>query len=60
MATIAVLGTYDSKGLELDYVAGVIAARGHKPLRIDVGTHEAPTVTPDITRETVLGGVCFY
>ena len=38
MATIAVLGTYDSKGLELDYVAGVIAARGHKPLRIDVGT----------------------
>jgi len=53
MATIAVLGTLDSKGEEHAFVAGIIAARGHKPLLIDVGTGGPATVVPDCTREQV-------
>lgn len=53
MATIAVLGTLDSKGEEHAFVAALIARHGHKPLLIDVGTGGEPTVKPDITREEV-------
>ena len=51
MATIAVLGTLDSKGEEHAYVADLIRARGHQALLIDAGSGGAPTVTPDISRE---------
>lgn len=50
MATIAVLGTLDSKGHEHAYLAAHIVARGHSVLLIDVGTGSAPQVQPDITR----------
>jgi uncharacterized protein (UPF0261 family) len=53
MATIAVLGTLDSKGEEHTFVAALIAQHGHKPLLIDVGTGGPATVQPDITREQV-------
>ncbi|MEY2751127.1 MAG: hypothetical protein RLZZ550_1098 [Verrucomicrobiota bacterium] len=53
MATIAVLGTLDSKGEEHAFVAGLIAARGHRSLLIDVGTGGPATVVPDVTREQV-------
>jgi len=53
MATIAVLGTLDSKGEEHAFVATLIAQHGHKPLLIDVGTGGPATVQPDITREQV-------
>ncbi|HAZ65740.1 MAG TPA: hypothetical protein DCY41_03170 [Opitutae bacterium] len=53
MATIAVLGTLDSKGEEHAFVAKLIKARGHQALMIDVGTGAPPTVKPDITREEV-------
>ena len=53
MATIAVLGTLDSKGPEHAFVAELIRARGHETLLIDVGSGDSPTVTPDITREQV-------
>ena len=53
MATIAVLGTLDSKGAEHAFVAERIRARGHRTLLIDVGTGGPPAVTPDITREQV-------
>ncbi len=53
MSTIAVLGTYDSKGHEHAYVAEIIRSRGHQPLLIDVGTLEPPQVRPDISREEV-------
>jgi uncharacterized protein (UPF0261 family) len=53
MATIAVLGTLDSKGEEHAFVAALIAKQGHKPLLIDVGTGGPATVQPDITREQV-------
>lgn len=51
MSTIAVLGTFDTKGEEHRYVAGLIRGRGHQVLLIDVGTGAPPSVTPDISRE---------
>jgi uncharacterized protein (UPF0261 family) len=53
MATIAVLGTLDSKGEEHAFVAGLIRARGHQVQLIDVGTGGPPTVVPNFTREQV-------
>ena len=52
--TIAVLGTLDSKGEEHAFLAERIRERGHEVLLIDVGTGDAPTVAPDITREQIL------
>ena len=59
MATIAVLGTLDSKGREHGFVADQLKAMGHEVLLIDVGTHSEPQITPDITREEVAeaGGI---
>ncbi len=57
MATIAVLGTLDSKGEEHAFVAALIAQHGHKTLLIDVGTGGPPTVNPDITREQVAAAI---
>lgn len=53
MATIAVIGTLDTKGAEHAFVADLIRQRGHQALLIDLGTGDAPTVTPDITRDHV-------
>jgi uncharacterized protein (UPF0261 family) len=53
MATIAVLGTLDSKGDEHAFVADRIRARGHEVILIDVGSGGDPTVRPDITRREV-------
>ena len=50
MATIAVLGTMDTKGEEHAFVANLIRARGHHVLVIDTGTLDAPKLKPDITR----------
>lgn len=50
MATIAILGTFDSKGEEHAFVADLIRSRGHQVLMIDVGTGGEPTVKPDVTR----------
>lgn len=51
MKTIAVLGTFDTKGAEHRFVAGKIRERGHTPLLIDLGGHGQPQITADITRE---------
>ena len=53
MSTIAVLGTLDTKGDEHGYVAGLIRARGHQALLIDVGTDQPPRIQPDVSREEV-------
>src|SRR5690349_3213248 len=53
MATIAILGTMDSKGMEHAFVAERIRERGHRTLIIDVGTLGQPNLKPDITREEV-------
>jgi uncharacterized protein (UPF0261 family) len=53
MATIAILGTMDSKGDEHGFVAQMIQQRGHSTLVIDVGSLGAPTLQPDIRRDEV-------
>src|SRR5258708_7522908 len=53
MATIAILGTMDSKGEEHAFVAAQIRQRGHQVLVIDAGTLGEPTLKPDITRQQV-------
>src|SRR6266571_5565458 len=59
MATIAILGTMDSKGAEHAFVAARIKERGHRTLIIDVGTLGEPSLKPDITRDEVAaaGGI---
>ncbi|MEM8956139.1 MAG: Tm-1-like ATP-binding domain-containing protein [Verrucomicrobiota bacterium] len=54
MATIAVLGTLDSKGHEHAFVADHIRSYGHTPLLIDVGTLGPPQVNPDVSQDQVL------
>jgi uncharacterized protein (UPF0261 family) len=53
MATIAVLGTLDTKGREHAFVAERIRARGHAAILIDVGTGGPPAIEPDIPRADV-------
>ncbi|MBI5802054.1 MAG: Tm-1-like ATP-binding domain-containing protein [Verrucomicrobia bacterium] len=53
MATIAVLGTMDTKGEEHAFVANLIRQRGHRVLVIDTGTLDAPKLQPDITRQEI-------
>lgn len=53
MATIAVLGTLDSKGHEHEFVATRIRENGHNTLLIDFGTAGDPQVAPDISRDQV-------
>jgi uncharacterized protein (UPF0261 family) len=53
MATIAVIGTLDTKGREHAFVAERIRARGHDVLLIDVGTGSEAVVPADITRAEV-------
>ena len=50
MATIAILGTMDTKGEEHAFVAQQIKRRGHKVLVIDVGALGEPKLKPDVTR----------
>ena len=48
MGTIAVLGTFDTKGHEHAFLAGIIRSAGHEALLIDVGTTNRPQVPPDV------------
>ncbi len=53
MPTIAILGTFDTKGEEHAFVAEVLKRRGHQVLLIDVGTGAPSTIQPDVSREQV-------
>lgn len=53
MPTIAVLGTLDTKGAEHAYVADLIRTRGHRPLLVDVGSLDEPSVPPDVPRTEI-------
>jgi uncharacterized protein (UPF0261 family) len=55
--TIAILGTFDSKGPEHAFIAAAIRRAGFSPLLIDVGSLDAPSITPDITRAEVLAAL---
>lgn len=57
MPTVAILGTYDSKGAELAFVADQLCSLGLDTLKIDVGSLDAPTVPVDVPRETVLAAL---
>lgn len=57
MATIAVLGTLDSKGHEHAFVADIIRWQGHDPLLIDVGCMGEPQVVPGVSRSEILPGL---
>ena len=53
MATIAVLGTFDTKGDEHGYVASLIREHGHVPLLIDAGTLGPCTLKADVPRDAL-------
>jgi len=55
MSTIAVLGTFDTKGEEHAYVAELIRERGHQVLLIDAGSLAPPSIIPDVSREELVG-----
>ena len=47
MPTIAILGTFDTKGSEHAFVADLIRAEGFSTTLIDVGSLHPPTLVPD-------------
>ncbi len=53
MATIAVLGTLDTKAEEHSFIADLIREQGHTTLLIDVGSLDPPGIRPDIGREII-------
>jgi uncharacterized protein (UPF0261 family) len=52
--TIAILATLDTKGAEAAFLSDQIAARGHRPLKIDVGATAAATIMADVPRAELL------
>lgn len=53
MPTIAILGTFDTKGLEHAFIAEAVRARGHETLLINVGSLAEPSVEPDVSAPEV-------
>ena len=53
MSRIAVVGTLDTKGAEHQFVADLIAEKGHVPILVDVGGLSPATVNPDVPRDVV-------
>jgi uncharacterized protein (UPF0261 family) len=53
MPTIAVLGTFDTKGPEHAFIADAIRRQGFSTLLIDVGSQNTPTIAPDVSADTV-------
>jgi uncharacterized protein (UPF0261 family) len=53
MPTVAILGTFDTKGEEHAFLAELIRRQGCTPLLINAGCLEAPRIKPDISAETL-------
>jgi len=53
MATIILLGTMDTKGIECAFLVEQIQKRGHRTLVIDAGILGEPGLKPDISRTEV-------
>lgn len=53
MATVAILGTLDTKAEEHAFVGGQVRERGHEVVLIDVGTGAEPQIEPDHSRYDV-------
>lgn len=56
MKTIAIAGTFDSKGEEFSYVKGIIEDLGLKTFMIHTGVFE-PKFTPDVSNDEVVQAV---
>ena len=57
MPTIAVLGTLDTKGKEVEFLAEQIHARGCDTLIVDLAILGPPVIEPDVSRQTVLAAI---
>lgn len=53
MATVVLLGTLDTKGIEYEYLRGRVREAGCTVLLIDAGVKGTPSARPDITRAEV-------
>jgi uncharacterized protein (UPF0261 family) len=53
------VATMDTKGEEIAFVRDCLLAAGTPVRTVDVGTHSAPTVEPDVTRAEVSGTTNF-
>ncbi len=53
MSTIAVLGTLDTKGVEVQFLAEQIQAHGCSTLVVDLGVLKPPAMEPDVSRQIV-------
>lgn len=53
MATILLIGTLDTKGMEFAFVRDLIAGRGHQTLVMDAGIAGEPSFAPDIAASAV-------
>ena len=51
--TIVLLGTLDTKGMEIGYIQEKVRARGHETIVVDAGVLGKPQVKADISREEV-------
>src|SRR5579871_1400150 len=51
--TIVVLGTMDTKGVEMEFVRAEIEKHGHRGLLVDSGLVGPPKGKPDVTRDEV-------
>jgi len=52
-AVVAILGSLDTKGVEIDYLRQAVRAQGGEPLVIDTGVLGEPAVAADVTRHEV-------
>lgn len=57
MSSIAILGTFDTKGTEHAFIATTLQAQGFSTLLIDVGSLSDPAIVPDINRAEVLAAL---
>ncbi|HZR40820.1 MAG TPA: Tm-1-like ATP-binding domain-containing protein, partial [Ktedonobacteraceae bacterium] len=53
MATVVLLGTLDTKGIEYGYVRSRVQAEGCEVILVDAGVLDTPLAQPDITRDEV-------
>lgn len=51
--TIVLVGTLDTKGLEIGYIRDKITERGHESIVVDAGLLDEPKIEADIPREEV-------
>jgi uncharacterized protein (UPF0261 family) len=50
---VAILGSLDTKGLEIDFIRQVVHAEGGQPFVVDTGVLDEPTTPADVSRHEV-------